>query len=279
MNPLLYEETVRRELLDDLGRAGDITTDSIVPAEVQAVGKIRNRQAGCVAGIEVATSVFRLLEESVEVELLRDDGTRVSEDEVLAVLRGSARTLLQGERTALNLLGHLSGIATATNDMVQRVAEFGTRIVCTRKTTPGLRSLEKYAVRAGGGFNHRFGLDDAVLIKENHIAVAGSIREAITRARSSVGHMVKIEVEVETIVQLKEALEFEIDAVLLDNMAVATVREAVELAKGRVLTEVSGGITPDNVIPLAAAGVDLLSVGYLTHSSPALDVTFEILPS
>ena len=279
MNPLLYEETVRRELLDDLGRAGDITTDSIVPAEVQAVGKIRNRRAGCVAGIEVATSVFRLLEETVEIELLREDGTRVSEDEVLAVLRGSARTLLQGERTALNLLGHLSGIATATNDMVQRVAEFGTRIVCTRKTTPGLRSLEKYAVRAGGGFNHRFGLDDAVLIKENHIAVAGSIREAITRARSSVGHMVKIEVEVETIVQLKEALEFEIDAVLLDNMAVATVREAVELAKGRVLTEVSGGITPDNVIPLAAAGVDLLSVGYLTHSSPALDVTFEILPS
>ena len=221
----------------------------------------------------------RQLEETVEIELLREDGTRVSEDEVLAVLRGSARTLLQGERTALNLLGHLSGIATATNEMVQRVAEFGTRIVCTRKTSPGLRSLEKYAVRAGGGFNHRFGLDDAVLIKENHIAVAGSIREAITRARSSVGHMVKIEVEVETIVQLKEALEFEIDAVLLDNMAVATVREAVELAKGRVLTEVSGGITPDNVIPLAAAGVDLLSVGYLTHSSPALDVTFEILPS
>jgi nicotinate-nucleotide pyrophosphorylase (carboxylating) len=162
--------------------------------------------------------------------------------------------------------------------MVQRVAEFGTRIVCTRKTTPGLRSLEKYAVRAGGGYNHRFGLDDAVLIKENHIAVAGSISEAITRARSSVGHMVKIEVEVETIVQLKETLEFEVDVVLLDNMAVETVREAVELTKGRVLTEVSGGITPENAVPLAAAGVDLLSAGYLTHSSPALDITFEILP-
>lgn len=278
MNPLLYEETVRRELLVDLGRAGDITTDSIVPAEVQAVGKIRTREAGCVAGIEIATSVFRLLEQTVALELLCKDGARVGEGEVLAVLRGSARTLLQGERTALNLLGHLSGIATATNDMVQRVAEFGTRIVCTRKTTPGLRSLEKYAVRVGGGYNHRFGLDDAVLIKENHIAVAGGISEAISRARRSIGHMVKIEVEVETIAQLKEALECEIDVVLLDNMAAATVREAVELAKGRVLTEVSGGITPEKVVPLAAAGVDLLSAGYLTHSSPALDVTFEILP-
>ncbi len=278
MNPLLYEEIVRRELLDDMGRAGDITTDSIVPAEIPAEGKIRNRRPGCIAGIEIATSAFRLLEETVEVELLKTDGTRVRENEVLAVLRGSARTLLQGERTALNLLGHLSGIATATCDMVQQVREFGTKIVCTRKTTPGLRSLEKYAVRVGGGFNHRFGLDDAVLIKENHIAFAGSVSEAVKRARRSIGHMVKVEVEVETVEQLQEALELEIDTVLLDNMSVETVRKAVELAKGRVLTEVSGGITPDNVISLAAAGVDLLSVGYLTHSSPALDVTFEILP-
>jgi nicotinate-nucleotide pyrophosphorylase (carboxylating) len=279
MNPLLYEEIVRRELLDDMGRAGDITTDSIVPAEIPAVGKIWNRRPGCIAGIEIATSAFRLLEEGVEIELLKDDGARVGENEVLAVLKGSARTLLQGERTALNLLGHLSGIATATCEMVQQVKEFGTRIVCTRKTTPGLRSLEKYAVRVGGGFNHRFGLDDAVLIKENHIAFAGSVSEAVRRARRSIGHLVKVEVEVETVAQLREALELEIDAVLLDNMSVETVRRAVELSRGRVLTEVSGGITPDNVVPLAAAGVDLLSVGYLTHSSPALDVTFEILPS
>jgi len=278
MNPLLYEEIVRRELMDDMGRAGDITTDSIVPAEIPAIGKIRNRKPGCIAGIGIATSAFRLLEEGVEIELLKDDGSRVGENEVLAVLNGSARTLLQGERTALNLLGHLSGIATATCEMVRQVKGYGTKIACTRKTTPGLRSLDKYAVRVGGGFNHRFGLDDAVLIKENHIAVAGSVSEAVRRARGSIGHMVKVEIEVETIAQLQEALELEIDAVLLDNMSVETVREAVEFSRGRVLTEVSGGITPENVVPLAAAGVDLLSVGYLTHSSPALDVTFEILP-
>lgn len=278
MNPLLYEELVRRELLDDMGRAGDITTDSIVLAEVPAMGQIRNRRPGRIAGIKIATSAFRLLEEGVGIELLKDDGSNVGENEVLAVLKGSARTLLQGERTALNLLGHLSGIATATYEMVQQVQGFGTKIICTRKTTPGLRSLEKYAVRIGGGFNHRFGLDDAVLIKENHIAFAGSVSEAVRRARRSIGHMVKVEIEVETIAQLQEALELEIDAVLLDNMSVETVSAAVELSRGRVLTEVSGGITPDNVVPLAAAGVDLLSVGYLTHSSPALDVTFEILP-
>lgn len=278
MNPILYEEIVRRELLDDLGRAGDLTTDSIVPTGVLAEGKIRNRQPACVAGIEIAASAFRILDRDVEGEILKRDGTDVEENEVLAILRGSARTLLQGERTALNLLGHLSGVATATRDMVRRISGSGCRVVCTRKTTPGLRSLDKYAVRVGGGFNHRFGLDDAVLIKENHIAVAGNISEAVTRVRRSIGHMVKVEVEVETLVQLREALGQEIDAVLLDNMDIETLRQAVKLAKGRVLTEVSGGITPDNVSQLAATGVDLLSVGYLTHSAPALDVTFEIVP-
>jgi nicotinate-nucleotide pyrophosphorylase (carboxylating) len=274
--PLLYERIVRQTLKDDLGRAGDVTTDSIVAPQTMASARIVARCAGCLAGIDVAVSAFRLLDPMVEIELAAGDGDEVSAGQVLAMITGSARALLQGERTALNFLGHLSGIATTTRAVVRRVK--GTaRVLCTRKTTPGLGFLEKYAVRAGGGFNHRFGLDDGVLIKENHLAVVGSISEAVRKVRSRVGHMVKVEVEVETLDQLREALSENIDAVLLDNMSLEEVKEAVDLVDGRVLVEVSGGITPESVVDLAEAGVDLLSMGWLTHSSPSLDVALEIV--
>jgi len=275
LSPLLYERIVRRTLEEDLGRAGDITTDSIVTLGTKASARIVGRCAGCLAGIEVAVSTFKLLDPDVQIELRASDGDEVSVGQVLAVVKGSARVLLQGERTALNFLGHLSGIATATHSIVKQI-ETSAKVLCTRKTTPGLGALEKYAVRAGGGFNHRFGLDDGVLIKENHLAVVGSIEEAVRRARMRVGHMVKIEVEVETIDQLREALSQNIDAVLLDNMPLEKVREAVRLVDGKVLVEVSGGITADRAVKLAETGADLLSIGWLTHSAPSLDVALEM---
>jgi nicotinate-nucleotide pyrophosphorylase (carboxylating) len=218
---------------------------------------------------------FRLLDPDVKIELKAEDGDEVSAGQVIALVRGSARALLQGERTALNFLGHLSGIATATHSIVKQIKS-SARILCTRKTTPGLGALEKYAVRAGGGANHRFGLDDGVLIKENHLAVVGSVEEAVRRARLRIGHMVKVEVEVETIEQLREALSQNVDAVMLDNMSIEMVREAVELVNGSVLVEVSGGITPERALKISEAGVDLLSIGWLTHSSPSLDVAMEM---
>lgn len=273
--PLLYEGIVRRTLEEDLGRAGDITTDSIVRSGTRGVGRIVARSAGCVAGIEVAGASFRLLDPDVKIALQVRDGDEVAAGEVLCVAEGSARNLLMGERTALNFLGHLSGIAAATHSIVKRIGS-STRVLCTRKTTPGLGVLEKYAVRAGGGFNHRFGLDDGVLIKENHLALVGSIEEAVRRVRLRVGHMVKVEVEVETLDQLRQALNQDIDAVLLDNMSVSKVFEALQLVKGRVLVEVSGGLTLEKALEMAEVGVDLLSIGWLTHSAPALDVAFEV---
>jgi nicotinate-nucleotide pyrophosphorylase (carboxylating) len=274
--PILYEPLLRRALEEDLGTAGDLTTDAIVSPATIAAGAIVARQPGRVAGLDVALAAFALVDRQVEAEVLAADGADVEAGQKLAKLRGPARALLTAERTALNVLGRLCGIATATRDLVALVAPHGTRVLCTRKTTPGLRALEKYAVRVGGGVNHRFGLADAVLVKDNHIAIAGGIRPAIERVRASVGPMVKVEVEVDTLDQLGEALALGIDAVLLDNMPPPVLAKAVALARGRASTEASGGITPDSARAIAAAGVAYMSVGWLTHGARSLDVALDL---
>ncbi len=277
-NPLLYEELIRRALAEDLGLAGDLTTDSIVPPDARADAVVVARGGGRVAGLEAALSVFRLLDGKIEAETPVPDGSDAPAGAELLKLRGSARAILTGERTALNLLSRLSGIATATRAIVAAVAPWHARIVCTRKTTPGLRLLEKYAVRAGGGYNHRFGLDDAVLIKDNHLVLAGGVSEAVRRVRKQTGHMIKVEVEVDNLEQLQEALGLNVDAVLLDNMPPEKLAKAVEMASRKVITEASGGITAATAAAVAATGVDLISVGWLTHSAPSLDVSLEFLP-
>ncbi len=276
---VLYEDAVRRALAEDLGRAGDLTTDAIVPAGAIATAVIVARRAGRLAGLDVAGAAFHCLEPRLEVSVCAQDGTDAAEGSRLAVIRGPARPILSAERTALNFLGHMCGIATATRDVVLSIRPHPTRVVCTRKTTPGFRALEKYAVRAGGGSNHRFGLDDAVLVKDNHIVVAGGVTEAVRRIRSRIGHYVKVEVEVDTLEQLEEALGLGVDAVLLDNMALDTLAQAVRMAKPRTLTEASGGITPANAPLVAATGVDMISLGWLTHSAQALDVALDFAPS
>jgi nicotinate-nucleotide pyrophosphorylase (carboxylating) len=278
--PLLIEPVVRAALLEDLGRAGDITTAAVVPAEADLSGVIAARQAGVVAGVDAALLAFRLLDPTVDAAVERPDGASVAAGDAVIRLRGPARPILSAERVALNLLCRLSGIASVTALLVAAARPHGpARIVCTRKTTPGLRSLEKHAVRAGGGSNHRFGLDDAVLIKDNHIAVGGGIKAAIERARAGVGHLVKIEVEVDTLDQLDQALEVGVDAVLLDNMDPATLAAAVKRVGGRAITEASGRITPETVAAVATSGVDLISVGWITHSAPILDLGLDVLSS
>jgi nicotinate-nucleotide pyrophosphorylase (carboxylating) len=274
--PLLYEDVVRRALLEDLGRAGDVTTDAIARPGLAGRAVVVAREGGRVAGLDPALLAFRLLDPPCRGEVLRGDGIDVAPGEAIARVEASARALLAAERTALNLLGHLSGIATATRAVVARLEGLPTRVACTRKTTPGLRALEKHAVRVGGGHSHRYGLDDAVLVKDNHVALAGGIGEAVLRVRRSVGHTVKVEVEVDTLAQLDEALAAGVDAVLLDNMDLATLREAVRRARGRALTEASGGIRPESVREVAETGVDLVSLGWLTHSAPALDVALDL---
>jgi len=276
LHPLHYHELVRHALLEDLGRGGDLTTEAVVDRELIATGRIVTRAAGRVAGVEVALSAFSILAPEVETKALARDGEDVAADAVLAEIHGSARALLTAERTALNFLARLCGIATLTRSYVEAVRGSTARVVCTRKTTPGLRALEKYAVRCGGGANHRFGLDDAVLIKDNHLALAGGVRQAVERVRQAVGHMVKVEVEVDTLAQLEEVLELGVDAVLLDNMSVADLAQAVGMVGGRLITEASGGITLATATAVAATGVDLMSVGSLTHSAPALDVSLEV---
>ncbi len=274
--PILYEAHVRAALLEDLGRAGDLTSDAVLPPGLPAEALAVARRPGRIAGLQVGLSAFRLIDPRIEIEILGGDGRDAEAGEILAIVRGEARTVLAAERTALNYLGHLSGIATVTRDVVAQVAPFGARVACTRKTTPGLRALEKYAVRAGGGSNHRFGLDDAILIKDNHRALAGGVRPAVERARRAIGHLVKIEVEVETLEQLDDALACGVEAILLDNMPLERLREAVLRAKGRAITEASGGITPETAAEIAATGVDLLSIGWITHSAPNLDVALDI---
>lgn len=276
LHPLIVEPVVRAALLEDLGRAGDITTDAIVPAGAEATARIVARRDGRVAGLEVALTAFRLVDPDCSVVVEHGDGTDVPEGGTIATVTARARALLTAERTALNFLGQLSGVATATRALVRAVAHTRARIVCTRKTTPGLRALEKEAVRLGGGSNHRFGLDDAILVKDNHIAVAGGIRPAVEKVRAAVGHMVKIEVEVDTLAQLEELLTLPVDVVLLDNMDPATLARAVALVDGRMLTEASGSVTLDSVRAIAEAGVDMISVGWITHSAPCLDLGLDM---
>ena len=275
--PVMIEPLVRAALLEDLGRAGDITTDAIVPPDANASTALVARQPGIVAGIDLARLAFRLIDASIVVGIERPDGSRLSPGDVIATVAGPARGILTAERVALNFLCHLSGIATATAAIVEAVRGHRARITCTRKTTPGLRAVQKHAVRVGGGANHRFGLDDAVLIKDNHIAAAGGIKSAIERVRGAVGHLVKVEVEVDTLAQLEAALAAGVDAVLLDNMTPDELRRAVAMVGGRAITEASGRITPATAPAIAAAGVDLISIGWLTHSVTALDVGLDYL--
>lgn len=269
---LLIEPAVKAALAEDLGRAGDITTEATIPPEAKARVVIRARESGRIAGLDCARMAFRLMDASLRVAVRLPDGSDVEPGDVVAAIEGPARAIITGERVALNFLGHLSGIATATRTIARAIEGTKARVCCTRKTTPGLRALEKYAVRAGGGMNHRFGLDDAVLIKDNHIAVAGGVREAIKRARSRAGHMVKIEVEVDTLDQLEEALSSGVEVVLLDNMSPDQLRRAVEIVAGRAVTEASGRVTAQTAPAIAAAGVDLISCGWITHSAPTLDL-------
>jgi nicotinate-nucleotide pyrophosphorylase (carboxylating) len=268
----LVDAAVAAALAEDLGVAGDITSEAIIPATARAAGVIATRKAGVVAGVQFAQAAFTALDKGVRVKVLITDGGRIEPGDIIARVSGNARALLGAERVALNFLGHLSGIATLTRAFVDRIAGTRARIIDTRKTTPGLRAFEKHAVRAGGGFNHRFGLFDAILIKDNHIAAAGGIAAAMAGIRGRAGHMVKVEVEVTTLAELDEALAHSPDAVLLDNMSVPMLKAAVDRVAGRTVTEASGGVTLDTVRQIAETGVDLISVGALTHSAPNLDV-------
>jgi nicotinate-nucleotide pyrophosphorylase (carboxylating) len=269
---ILIEHIVREALLEDLGRAGDLTTDAIVPRDLKTKTVMAAREEGVVAGIDLAALAFRLIDPAIRFEPLVEDGTAVKPGMRVAIVEGPARGLLTAERVALNFVSRMSGVASATAKLAAAVRHTKARIVCTRKTTPLLRAIEKYAVRAGGGSNHRFGLDDAVLIKDNHVAIAGSVAEAIRRVRACVGHLVKIEVEVDTLAQLEEALGVGIDAVLLDNMSLDDLKRGVTMIGSRAISEASGRVTPETARGIAETGVDLISVGWLTHSAPILDI-------
>jgi nicotinate-nucleotide pyrophosphorylase (carboxylating) len=269
---VLAEPLVRAALLEDLGRAGDITTNAIVPSRLAARASLVARSKGVVAGLDLAKLAFALIDPDIAVDSEIEDGASIAPGDVIARVNGPARGILTAERTALNFLGHLSGVATATASLVAAVQGSKAKIVCTRKTMPGLRAVEKYAVRAGGGANHRFGLDDAILIKDNHIAIAGGVTQALRRARASAGHLVKIELEVDNLDQLEEALGEGVDALLLDNMELETLAKATATVDGRAITEASGRITPLTAPAIAATGVDLISAGWLTHSAAVLDI-------
>jgi nicotinate-nucleotide pyrophosphorylase (carboxylating) len=277
LNPLLIDDAVRRALEEDLGRAGDITTLATIPAGATASAVIASRKPGILSGLPLAQAAFRVYDPAVRFTAEREDGGRLGPADVVARIEGPARSILSAERVALNYLGRLSGIATLTEAYVAKVAGTVARIVCTRKTTPGLRAFEKYAVKCGGGANHRYGLDDAVLIKDNHIAVAGGVAQALRAAKAAVGHLVKIEIEVDTLAQLGEVLAEGADVVLLDNMGPDLLRQAVTMVGGRMRTEASGGVNLDTVRTIAETGVDMISVGALTHSASVLDLGLDIV--
>jgi nicotinate-nucleotide pyrophosphorylase (carboxylating) len=235
------------------------------------------RQPGVVAGLDFAAAAFRLIDPAIKVDVALPDGSRLRQGDLIATISGPARGILTAERTALNFLSHLSGVASGTRAIADAIEGTRAQVCCTRKTMPGLRFAQKYAVRVGGGSNHRFGLDDAVLIKDNHVAIAGGVRAAVERARAGVGHLVKIELEVDTLAQLEEALTLRVDAVLLDNMGPDMLRQAVGMVDGRAITEASGRIRPDTAPAIAASGVDLLSAGWLTHSATVLDIGLDHL--
>lgn len=269
---LLLEGPVRIALLEDLGRAGDITSQSVVPEDAVARVSLTAREDGIVAGLDVARTAFRLVDSSLKIAVIREDGARVGPGDDIALIEGPARSILTAERVALNFMGHLSGVATATRSLVDAVEGTGARICCTRKTTPGLRAFEKHAVLAGGGVNHRFGLDDAILIKDNHIAAAGGITKALSAAQQAAGHMTAIEIEVDTLEQLDEALAASARIILLDNMSPPELEAAVKKAAGKAVLEASGKINLETVRAVAETGVDYISSGYITHSAPTLDI-------
>jgi len=272
----MIAELTANALKEDLGRSGDITTNSIFKTSTMGVAKIFAREKGILAGIPFAEAAFTQLSTDAKIKWFVSDGSKINGGDCIAEIKAPVQTILTGERTALNFLGHLSGIATKTREFVELVRGTNAKIADTRKTTPGLRSAEKYAVRLGGGTNHRMGLDDAILIKDNHIAFAGGIADAITSVKKSVGHLVKIEIEVDNLNQLEECLLHEIDAVLLDNMLADQLKKAVQIIDGRIIAEASGGVTLETVAAIAATGVDIISIGALTHSSTSLDYGLDV---
>ncbi len=274
----LVDAAVKSALAEDLGLVGDLTTNATVAAATQADARIAARKPGIVAGLQLAEAAFHELDPEVRFDITVADGDRVAAGGVIATVSGNARALLTAERVALNYVGRLSGIATLTRRYVDAVAGTNAKIADTRKTTPGLRAFEKYAVRCGGGHNHRTGLFDAILIKDNHIVAAGGLEPAIEAARATAGHMVKIEVEVDTLEQLQEVLKHKVDAILLDNMTPTQLKDAVKRVRGRAITEASGGVNLETVAAIAATGVDMISVGALTHSAPVLDIGLDFAP-
>lgn len=275
--PFMIEDAVRQALEEDLGLAGDITSAACVPADAMSKAVISARRPGVIAGVDLALAAFRLVDRDVEVRVERGDGATVGAGDVVMRIEGPSRGILAAERVALNFLGRLSGVATQTAHYVEAAAGTRAKIVCTRKTTPGLRAFEKFAVRCGGGRNHRFGLHDAVMIKDNHIIAAGGIAAAMTAAKAAVGHMAAIEIEVETLEEMEEALEHGARIILLDNMSLDDLRLAVSLNKGRAVLEASGGVTLDSVKAIAQTGVDVISSGAITHSAPCLDLGLDFL--
>lgn len=274
----LVIRAVQEALLEDLGSTGDLTTDNMIPADAELTASVVSRQAGCIAGTDILRTVMAQMSDRVRVDIAHADGSVVAAGTVIATLSGPARAILSGERVGLNFIGHLSGIATATRHVVDLIDGLPVRVTCTRKTTPGLRAFEKYAVRCGGGHNHRFGLYDGVMLKDNHVAaVGGDIGAAIDLARDRIGHMVRIEVEVDTLSQLEKALPHKPDIILLDNMNLDDMRRAVTMIDGRAIAEASGGITAKTARAIAETGVDVISLGWLTHSAPSLDLGLDIL--
>lgn len=275
MQYLGLNDLIRRSLEEDIGY-GDITTNSLVSADQMAHGIFYAKDTGIIAGIKVSEAVFQTLDPEVQVQILKEDGDAVKPGDTIAIVTGRTRALLTGERTALNFLQRLSGIASQTRQLVDLIKDYKTELLDTRKTTPGLRVLEKFAVGVGGARNHRFGLYDGVMIKDNHIIAAGGIKPAVALARQKVPHTVRIEVEVESLTQLQEALEAGADIIMLDNMDIAAMKEAVEITGGRALLEASGGIKAANLAEVASTGVDFISMGTLTHSAVSLDISFDI---
>lgn len=274
---VLIDNLIKIALKEDLGASGDITSQAVIPESKIAKAVVIAKSAGVIAGLKVASRVFKLVDDSITLKALISEGQKVKKGEIIMQLEGRAQSILIGERTALNFLQHLSGIATFTSNFVEKVKDFNCKILDTRKTIPSLRKLEKYAVKVGGGFNHRFGLSDGILIKDNHLKIIGGVSEAVKRAKAKASKDMKIEVEVETLDELKEALAAGADVIMLDNMNVETMKEAVELAKGRAILEASGGITLANVEEIAETGVDWISIGALTQVAPPLDISLEIL--
>jgi len=266
------EKVIQDALYEDLGQNGDITSNSIIDIESEDSFYMTAREEGTVSGIFLACLTFELVDKNLEFTPNIKDGDKVKKGDVIAKIRGKTRSILSGERTALNFLSHLSGIATSTNQMVELISKTKAKIVSTRKTTPNLRVLEKNAVKDGGGVNHRFGLYDGILIKDNHIAASGSIKETILKAKKNSGHMVKVEIEVDNILQFKEAVITNVDAILLDNFSLNDLKDAVSLNKNNIILEASGKINEKNIFEIAKTGIDLISSGWITHSSPALDI-------